>query len=152
MASTASPQQRPATLQELHQARTALSQEFQLLQSSFGSLKEAESRFRMCQQALDEFTKSDDSKDSRELLIPMTGSVFFHGRPHPSSSPTVKVDIGTGVYLEKTFPKAREYYERKIEMLKEQFALIEGKAREKAGMLDMLTKAIKQATPSSGAS
>ena len=74
--------------------------------------------------------------------MPVTSNVFFPGRI--LSTTHVKIDVGTGVYIRKDIKHAKEYYDRKIKMLNEQFGLIEAKGKEKAEMYVTVTDAIKK--------
>lgn len=159
MSSTTSqpPQRTPPSLADLQQARASLAQEIELLKNAFVQLKDAEARFKACNTALDQLaggnvntmikkhpgiTGDDEPNPSDEILVPVTNSVFFPGRILSTSH--VKIDIGTGVYIQKDIKRAKEYYDRKIKMLNEQFGLIEAKGKEKAEVYIAVTEAIKK--------
>lgn len=44
----------------------------------------------------------------RQILVPLTGSMYVPGRLVEPER--VLVDVGTGYYLEKTTPGARDYF------------------------------------------
>lgn len=46
------------------------------------------------------------------MLVPLTQSLYVPGRIKEPSK--VMVDIGTGYYVEKSLPKAKEFMERKV--------------------------------------
>ena len=156
------PQRAPPSLADLRQARVSLAQEIELLKNAFVQLKDAETRFKACNTTLDQLAAGnvntmikkypetaedgtitqDGSISSDEILVPVTNSVFFPGRILSTSH--VKIDIGTGVYIQKDIKHAKEYYDRKIKMLNEQFGLIEAKGKEKAEVYVAVTEAIKK--------
>ena len=48
----------------------------------------------------------------RTMLVPLTQSLYVPGRVKEPSR--VIVDVGTGYYVEKSLPKAKEFMERKV--------------------------------------
>lgn len=48
----------------------------------------------------------------REILVPLTASLYVPGTICDSNK--VLVDVGTGYFVEKTVPKAKELIERKV--------------------------------------
>ncbi len=159
---TSQPPRAPITLADLHQARASLAQEIELLKNAFVQLKDAEARFKVCNATIDQLAAGSvstlvkqypetgqaspaaqiESSPLDEILVPVTSSVFFPGRILSTSH--VKIDVGTGVYIQKDTKRAKEYYDRKIKMLNEQFALIEAKGKEKAEVYTAIVEAIKK--------
>ena len=131
------------TPQDLLQTRDALAREIDFLKDSYSQLHEAESRFQVALRTL------VDLKDKDEMLVPVTESIFFPGKLLDGKR--VKVDIGTGWMIEKSIEEAKEYYGRKIGMLREQYPMIESKIKEQNAMLGMVLDALNKVSKNSKA-
>ena len=53
--------------------------------------------------------------DGKQVLVPLTGSMYVPGKL--SDTEKVVVEIGTGYYVEKDIPAAREYFAGKVFIL-----------------------------------
>ena len=51
----------------------------------------------------------------KAMLVPLTGSLYCPGRL--GACEKVLIDIGTGYYVRKTREEAREFFDRKLEMV-----------------------------------
>ncbi|WOO80193.1 putative prefoldin subunit 5 [Vanrija pseudolonga] len=87
-------------------------QELDHLTNSFGQLKQAQSKFRSCVADVDELTPASENK---EVLIPLTSSLYVPGKLTDVSS--VVVDVGTGYYVKKTRAEASAHYAAKAEFV-----------------------------------
>lgn len=96
-------------LEQLDAMRNQTSQEIERLSAHFGQLQEAQNRFHTCKAMLNEL--GADSED-KEMLVPLTESLYVPGRIKDSQK--VLVNVGTGYIVEKTLPKAKELMDRKI--------------------------------------
>lgn len=141
----------PQDLQRIHQA---LSQEMSILQTSAMKLKEAQDRFALATNALDnlldQFPKILSKKEvydekMLEMMIPVTASLYYKGRLMPRDN--VRVDIGTGVYLDKSLDNAKTYYTGKIEMLGEQGKLLEARAKQLIPVIQSVEARAAELTP-----
>jgi prefoldin alpha subunit len=47
-----------------------------------------------------------------EILVPLTQSLYVPGRMADMNK--VLIDVGTGYYVEKSLPKAKEYIDRRV--------------------------------------
>lgn len=74
-------------------------QELDHLTNSFGQLKQAQGKFRSCVNDIDALTP--DTLD-REVLVPLTSSLYVPGKLGDTSH--LIVDVGTGYYVKKVSP------------------------------------------------
>merc|ERR1712227_727044 len=81
---------------QLQQLRKSLSDDVQMITNSYGNLKVAYSRFQYSLEALDVIVPENENK---EILVPLTGSLYIPGTL--SNVEKVMVDIGTGYYVER---------------------------------------------------
>lgn len=69
-----------------------------------------------------------ESKD-REILVPLTGSMYVPGQL--SDPDKVLVDVGTGYYVEKDIGSAKEYFNKKVKYVTDQMEKVQGIGNEK---------------------
>ena len=72
--------------------KNQLDQDLQFYQESLGNLKHAQTKFQDSGDSLGKFTPENKDK---EILVPLTGSMYVPGQL--SNSENVLVDIGTGM-------------------------------------------------------
>ena len=51
-------------------------------------------------------------REGHEVLVPLTGSMYVPGVIKQTEK--VLVDVGTGYYVEKDIPAARDYFNKKV--------------------------------------
>ncbi len=85
-------------LEEVEQNRTCtdLLQEIQILTQSFGKLKQAQVKFV---DGLDSLKRLQAGGEGKEVLVPLTNSLYVGGQLEDAEK--VVVDVGTGYYFEK---------------------------------------------------
>ncbi|KAI9635986.1 Prefoldin subunit-domain-containing protein [Dioszegia hungarica] len=93
---------------QLQEVKKQLDQELDHLTTSYQQLKQAQAKFRSCLSDLGELTPSAKGK---EVLVPLTSSLYVPGRL--ADTEMVVVDIGTGYYVRKKRSEAREHYTAK---------------------------------------
>ena len=79
-------------LMQLTQIKNQLDQDLQFYQESLGNLKHAQTKFQDSGDSLGKLTPENKDK---EILVPLTGSMYVPGQL--SNSEKVLVDIGTGM-------------------------------------------------------
>lgn len=52
------------------------------------------------------------AREGHEVLVPLTGSMYVPGVIKDTEK--VLVDVGTGYYVEKDIPEAKDYFNRKV--------------------------------------
>ncbi|TXT07391.1 hypothetical protein VHUM_03111 [Vanrija humicola] len=97
---------------QLQEVKKQLDEELDHLTNSFGQLKQAQTKFRSCVADVDELTPASENK---EVLIPLTSSLYVPGKLKDVSS--VVVDVGTGYYVKKTRAEASAHYAAKAEFV-----------------------------------
>ncbi|KUI66241.1 putative prefoldin subunit 5 [Cytospora mali] len=98
--------------QQLTAVKKQLDEEVEHLTTSFAQLQAAQIKFKDCLRCV---KTQGASQDKKEILVPLTNSLYVKG--NLSSPDTVLVDIGTGFFVEKDVKSASEFYEGKIKDL-----------------------------------
>jgi prefoldin alpha subunit len=114
--------------QQLSIVKEQLEEEIDSLMTSFSNLRVAVTKYRASRLAL-------DNVDAREILVPLTGSVYVPGRILDANK--FMVEIGTGYFVEKNKGQAAEFCERKMNMLKENMDKITKLCNQKRRYLEM---------------
>lgn len=96
-------------LMQLTQFKNQLDQDLQFYQESLQNLKHAQTRFQESGDSMKQLTPGTNDK---EILVPLTGSMYVPGKL--SDSNKVLVDVGTGFYVEKNIEAAQEYFTKKV--------------------------------------
>ncbi|CAO2650382.1 Nn.00g016740.m01.CDS01 [Neocucurbitaria sp. VM-36] len=114
---------------QLQELKTQLDAELTHLSTSFQSLRTAQSKFRDCLTSISVGLTTATSQ--KPLLVPLTSSLYVPGKL--TDHEHVLVDVGTGFFVEKDIPGAKDFYERKVkdlgESLKDLESVIQGKAQ-----------------------
>ncbi|MCJ1458758.1 subunit of tubulin prefoldin [Mycoblastus sanguinarius] len=124
---------------QLNSLKTQLSQELQHLTTSFQQLKAAQVKFRDCGGSVRDGLGRGQGTP---VLVPLTPSLYVPGKL--ASTDTVLVDIGTGFYVEKTPPAARDFYSRKVEELGRNLLDLERIVQGKQGNLSVVEDVLRQ--------
>ncbi|KAL5116761.1 subunit of tubulin prefoldin [Pleosporales sp. CAS-2024a] len=116
---------------QLRDLKTQLDAELTHLSNSFQSLRTAQAKFKDCIASLTTAFPAATPATAPTLLVPLTSSLYVPGRL--TDHEHVLVDVGTGFFVEKGIPDAKDFYERKVkdlgESLKDLEVVVEGKAR-----------------------
>ncbi|GLD95565.1 hypothetical protein PINS_up004242 [Pythium insidiosum] len=100
------------SLEQLSSLRTQLEAELKQLTTSFGGLREAQARF---QESKDALSHLGDKNLNKQVLVPLTSSMFVPGTL--ANVQDVLVDIGTGYFVEHKVDDAKAFMDRKITFL-----------------------------------
>eukprot|EP00794_Sanderia_malayensis_P003225 gene3225-3703_t len=111
--SSVSLQQLP--LQQLEHLKSQIEDELKMLTESISRLKGAQQKFT---DSMENLSMIDSKQEGKEVLIPMTSSMYVPGLLKDLK--TVNVEIGTGYYAEKSVKDAKDYFKRKIEFIGKQ--------------------------------
>lgn len=114
------------SISQLNSIKEQIEKELEFFSTSHAQLKHAQQRFSQGQNALTDLMKIQKSR--KNALIPLTSSVYVRGylpENTKSSLQKVKVDIGTGYYVEKTLDEAKIYFQGKLDYLKQQMEMIQ---------------------------
>uniref|UniRef100_A0A8D3C8V8 Prefoldin 5 n=1 Tax=Scophthalmus maximus TaxID=52904 RepID=A0A8D3C8V8_SCOMX len=74
----------------------------------------------------------DPTRPGKELLVPLTSSMYVPGTLNDVEN--VLVDVGTGYYVEKKVEDSKGFFKRKIEFLTKQIEKIQPALQEKHAM------------------
>jgi len=125
------------SLQQLGQLKQQLDQELTVFQDSLQTLKIAQSKFQESGSCLDKVTPEAKGK---EILVPLTDSMYVPGRMADTGS--VLVDIGTGYFVEKNIEDAKDYFKRRVIYVTEQMEKIQllglEKSKIRAATMDVI--------------
>lgn len=118
-------------LMQLTQFKNQLDQDLQFYQESIQNLKHAQSKFQESGEAL---TKCSPGNADKDILVPLTGSMYVPGQLKDPEK--VVVDVGTGYYVEKDIPNAKEYFTKKVKYVTEQMEKVQAIGNEKNRIRD----------------
>uniref|UniRef100_A0A8C4YU46 Prefoldin 5 n=1 Tax=Gadus morhua TaxID=8049 RepID=A0A8C4YU46_GADMO len=108
------------SLQQLEGLKTQFDQEVEFLTSSIGQLKVVQTKYVEAKDSLNVLNKSNEGK---ELLVPLTSSMYVPGTLNDVEH--VLVDVGTGYYVEKNVDDSKAFFKRKIDFLTKQIEKIQ---------------------------
>lgn len=126
-------------MQQLETSKGQLEQEMEILSSSISQLKELQTKYEDAKECLNEVNKSNESK---EVLVPLSSSLYVPGKLCDSDH--VLIDVGTGYYAEMSVDDAKDFFRRKIEHFTNEMEKLQAALNEKTAMkqavLEMLNK------------
>jgi len=126
-------------LMQLTQFKQGLDTDLQFYQESLQNLKLAQSKF---QESGDSLTKMNPESDGKDVLVPLTGSMYVPGQL--SNPGKVIVDIGTGYYVEKESSKAADYFNRKVKYVTENMERVQAIGNEKAKIRELVMDVMQE--------
>ncbi|KAL8164006.1 UNVERIFIED_CONTAM: Prefoldin subunit 5 [Gekko kuhli] len=133
------------SLPQLEVLKSQLDQEVEFLSSSIAQLKVVQTKYVEAKDCLTVLNKSNEGK---ELLVPLSSSMYVPGKL--SDVGQVLIDVGTGYYVEKSVENARDFFKRKIDFLTKQMEKIQPALQEKHAMkqavVEMMSQKIQQLT------
>ncbi|XP_023229138.1 prefoldin subunit 5-like [Centruroides sculpturatus] len=118
-------------LPQLTQLKQQLDQEIDLFGTSLQQLKIAQTKYQESGECVEKLIPETEGK---EMLVPLTTSMYVPGNIVDVNK--VIVDIGTGYFVEKDIPSAKDYFKRKINFVTQQMEKIQRLANEKITMRD----------------
>jgi len=125
-------------LSQLSQLKQQIDQEIEFFANSLQQLKIAQSKFQESADCLEKITPDNSGK---QILVPLTGSMYVPGQLNDTEH--VLVDIGTGYYIEKEVPAARDYFKRKIKYVSDQVDKVQELTQEKVRVRDALMELLE---------
>lgn len=132
------------SVHQLQQYKQSLEQELGYMTDTVAKLKATQQAYDMSGKVLNELTPE---KAGKEILVPLTNSVFVQGTVGDCKS--VLVNIGTGYFVERPVQGAKAHCEERSRVLAgniTQFAAILGEKRNNLEMcMAILQKKLEQA-------
>jgi len=120
-------------LMQLTQFKNGLDTDLQFYQESLQNLKMAQAKFQESGESLACMTPAAEGK---EVLVPLTGSMYVPGLL--TQPERVTVDIGTGYYVEKESAGAQDYFNRKVKFVTENMERVQAIGNEKAKIRELV--------------
>lgn len=98
----------------------------------------AKTKFDGSKDALEQI---DDGWKDKEILVPLTGSMYVKGVVNDIDK--FVIDIGTGYYVEKDITTSKDYFKRKVDYVQEQMDKIDTLGRQKSKVLNAVIDVIE---------
>ncbi|XP_019735992.1 prefoldin subunit 5 [Hippocampus comes] len=117
------------SLPQLEGLKSQLDQEIEFLTSSISQLKVVQAKYVEAKDNLNSLNKNNQGK---ELLVPLTSSMYVPGTLNDVEH--VLVDVGTGYYVEKNVADSKAFFKRKLDFLTKQIEKIQPALQEKHAM------------------
>lgn len=121
--------------QQLNAIKGQLEEEVEKLTTSFAQLRHARTKYLASRSALEDL-------EAREVLVPLTGSVYVPGRIIDADK--VMVEIGTGYFVEKNKEAGKEFCERKMKMLRENMEKVSAYINQRRRTLDLVIQTLQK--------
>ena len=103
------------SLDQLMSLKTRLESELQSLTATIKLTTESVAKSQAAKEALATFAASEPGK---EMLVPITESMYVHGFVEDTTQPII--DVGNGYFVKTTVPKATQFFNRRIARLNKQ--------------------------------
>lgn len=120
-------------LEQLTNLKNQLDQELQFFNESLQQLKIAQLKFNESGECVDKVTPEVKGK---EVLVPLTSCMYVPGTI--ADAEKLLIDIGTGYYVERDVPGAKDYFTRKVKFVTEQMEKIQKIAAEKSKLREVV--------------
>jgi len=118
--------------EQLQYVGKQLEGEINALSQSYTQLKIACQKFAENMEYVDDLSKCEN----KEILVPLTSSVYLPGKC--SNVKTVTVDVGATYFIEMTLEKAKNFFDRKIRMLKDNMDKIDKTLKTKTQYMNIV--------------
>lgn len=129
------------TPEQLQYVGKQLEGEINALSSSYTQLKLAHQRYQENKEFADDLYKSDN----KEILVPLTSSLYLPGKA--INVKTVTVDIGANYFLEMSVSKAQDFFARKMKYLSDNLEKIDKTLKTKTNYMNVVNHHLAQVTP-----
>ncbi|XP_077385950.1 prefoldin subunit 5 [Festucalex cinctus] len=117
------------SLPQLEGLKSQLDQEIEFLTSSISQLKVVQAKYV---EAKDNLNSLNENNRGKELLVPLTSSMYVPGTLNDVEH--VLVDVGTGYYVEMNVADSKAFFKRKLDFLTKQIEKIQPALQEKHAM------------------
>mmetsp|Transcript_21665 Transcript_21665/g.37022 ORF Transcript_21665/g.37022 Transcript_21665/m.37022 type:complete len:160 (+) Transcript_21665:27-506(+) len=126
-------------LPQLEQIRDNLGEDIEQIQEGLNALKQATYGYIQSKEAAKSITPANEGK---EILIPMTSSLFVPGKL--GNTQKVLLDIGAGYLVEQTPEKAQEYFDRRADAVKDQMEKLNASLEQKKNGQEQIIMLMQQ--------
>ncbi|KAI8607356.1 Prefoldin [Chytriomyces sp. MP71] len=119
-------------LQQLQAVKKQMDEEIQHLTASYAQLKQAQVKFSDSIESLSNM----DGRQDQSILIPLTSSLYVPGTL--ANVDKVIVDVGTGYFVDKSIPDAKDFYKAKVGFLKGNLETLQETITQREGQYKIL--------------
>ncbi|KAJ3043799.1 subunit of tubulin prefoldin [Rhizophlyctis rosea] len=126
-----------APLQQLQIYQQRLQEDIETFTSSYASLRTVQAKYNDCLESLKVITPENKGKTT---LVPLTNSLYVPGEL--SDVESVIVDVGTGYYVGKSIPDAKDYYKGKVEYIQKNLNKLQATITEERKKLSSISELI----------
>ena len=126
------------TIEQLQYVQKQVEQEINQLSASYTSLKLASAKFSDNKEFVKDFVHCGD----RDILVPLTNSVYIPGKS--SNIKSVMIEVGASYFVETNFDNADKCFERKIAMIKENMDKFDKLLAQKTNIMTSINNLIFQ--------
>ncbi|KAJ3056506.1 subunit of tubulin prefoldin [Rhizophlyctis rosea] len=126
-----------APLQQLQMYQQRLQEDIETLTTSYASLRTVQAKYNDCLDSLKVITSENRGKT---VLVPLTNSLYVPGEL--SDVESVIVDVGTGYFVDKPIPDAKDYYKRKVDYIQTNLNGLQGTITEERKKLTDISELI----------
>jgi prefoldin alpha subunit len=120
------------TIPQLQQFKQSLEQELSYMTDTVAKLKVAQQAYDMSANVLSELSPA---REGKEMLVPLTNSVFVPG--NVSDCKSVLVNIGTGYFVERPVAGAKSHCDERSQVLAGNISKFAKALGEKRNQLEM---------------
>ena len=107
------------SLDQLAQLKAQEENKLTAVSQHYGQLRAASARYNASKQAIASLKKTNESKEEREIMVPLTASLYVPGKMKPEANKKVMIELGTGFYAEKSLDDAIAFVDRKISLIQQ---------------------------------
>jgi prefoldin alpha subunit len=122
------------------QLRKQFEDELEHFSTSLSALNMALTKYRECVNNI-KLVSTPDS-EGKELLVPLSGSLYVPGKVKDNDK--FLVDVGTGYYVDKNAENAIDFYEAKITQLNKDSAKVQEIIGEKSRTVQRLDQVLRE--------
>jgi prefoldin alpha subunit len=130
------------SVEQLQYVQKQVEQEINQLSTSYTSLKLASAKFSDNRDYLKDFVSSGD----KEILVPLTNSVYIPGRS--SDVKSVMIEVGASYFIDTNMDNADKCFDRKITMIKENMDKFDKLLQQKTNIMTSINNILFQKTAS----
>ncbi|KAH3666337.1 hypothetical protein OGAPHI_004526 [Ogataea philodendri] len=116
--------------EQILEFKRQLTTEVDHLQTSFQALKTAQAKYQEC----GDNVRQVNSSSKKELLVPLTSSLYVPGKIKENDK--FLIDVGTGYYIEKDTKQSLEFFQARLTKLDEDSKKLEQLINEKSQVVE----------------
>jgi prefoldin alpha subunit len=127
------------TVDQLLGLKSQLESELQKLSAAIQLTNETVAKAQRAKEALAVFAASEPG---REMLVPITDSMYVHGIVHETKRPII--ELGTGYFTETSVENAQQFFSRKISRVNVEQEALRASFKDKQQYLQIVVQIANQ--------